>query len=578
MKKTALFLAAALALAACSNKDDAASTKAAAAPAEIPLSFAPAGTAFAFGNFEPAPQAYIDTISPILNTMKVGLVQSLERAKEVAAEEAPAEDQAKINALIDLVKERLQKPDTLASIGVSLNSLHAAYEISGAPVLRIELADPALFQTFVAEVETRAGEKLATADINGQAYWYLPVGKNIEANAAVKPRLVAAIIGKQLVVAFDPQIAELPLEQLIGLTRPAKSFVESGELQAINKQYGYKNFGSNGVIDMRRIVSLFAPTEGTSTWLSKVAQDNGNTPSAVCRTEYLGIADKVPRIVLGAKEITGKKFSMGSVLEVESKLAKELTKITAPVPGLGSDKTGIEFGMSLKIDQFAGFLQAQAAAIQAAPFECDALQPLNEQVAEMNESLAGLYAASGWLTGARASLSDFDIDNQVVKGTLVLASPNPMGLIGMAQGFLPELGRMGLTPDGKAKELQSPIVSSTLGEESQVWVAMNDKAVGLGIGVGTQAAVESAIKASPANPEPLLYYGFNGESYLKMTGDLDEDTFAETAESDSEAMANYVLWPVLQSAINFYKSVDFASTTYLLTDRGVEMDQTLTLK
>lgn len=579
MKKTALFLAVALALAACSNKDEPASPKAAAAAADIPLSFAPVNSAFALGNFEPAPQSYIDAISPMLDTMKTGFVQSLDRAKEVAADEAPEQELAKINALIDLFKERLQKPDTLASMGIKLNGLQAAYEVSGAPVLRLELADPALFKTFVAEVETRAGEKLPTAELNGQAYWHLPLGdKAAEASAAIKPRLVAAIIGKQLVVAFDPQIAELPLAQLIGLERPAKSFVDGGELQAINKQYGYQNYGTNGVVDLRRIVSLFAPAEGSTTWLSKAAQESGNTPSAVCRTEFLSIADKAPRFVLGAKEITGKKFDMGGVLEVESKIAGELKKITAPVPGLGTDKTGVEFGMSLKVDQLAGFLQAQAAAVQAAPYQCEQLQPLNQQMAELTQNLAGLYAASGWLTGARASLSEFDIENQIVKGTVVLASPNPMGLIGMAQGFLPELGQLGLTPDGKAKELQSPMVAGTMGPDSQVWVAMNDKAIGLGIGAGTQSAVESAIKASPANPEPLLYYGFSGESYLKMTGGLNEDALAQSADSDAEAMANYIMWPVLQSAINFYKSVDFVSMSYLLTDRGVEMNQTMTLK
>ncbi|MDO4724286.1 MAG: hypothetical protein Q4A97_05940 [Comamonadaceae bacterium] len=589
MKKTTLAIALAIALGACSKNEDAPEVgkqqaqPAAPAKADIPLAFAPSTTAFVAGTMEPAPQAYIDTMNGLAQHFKAGMLQSLERARQALAKEEQNEQTARANALMDLFKERLQQPDTMASLGMSLKSLSAIYEIGGAPVLRMELQDADKFKAFIADVEARAGQKLETGQLNGQAYWFMPLGEQAAqaaeaagANAAAaqpleRARLVVAIVGKHLVLALDPQHSAAPLAQLLGLERPAQSVLQAGTLTELQKAYGYKPYGGNMLVDTRRVLALF--TEGQSIYPPPANW------SEACRSEFAALAAKAPRLVFGSTEVDGKKVAVAGTLELDKPLAGELQKISAPVPGLGSAKKGIEFGFGLKIDQLAGFLQAQANAVQTAPYQCEHLLPLNEGMASLNQSMAGLYAASGWLTGARLVLSDIDIEKQLVRGMLVVASPNPMSLLGMAQGMMPELAQLGLEPNGAAKQLQSPMTAMVNGGQDPVWVAMTDKSLGLGIGADVKGDLEGALKASALSPEPLLYYRIDGQTYTNSVGKLNEQMLNSLDGNSAQAQqANDIIAPLMQSAAQVYQFIDYASVRYHFSERGLELDQIITLK
>ncbi|PAT39846.1 hypothetical protein CK623_08335 [Vandammella animalimorsus] len=589
MKKTTLAIALAVALSACSKNEDSPEVgkqqaqPAAPAKADIPLAFAPSATAFVAGAMEPAPQAYIDTINGMAQQFKVGMLQSLERARQALAQEEQNEQTARANAVMDLLKERLQQPDTLASLGMSLKSLGAVYEIGGAPVLRMELQDADKFRAFIAEVETRAGQKLETGELNGQAYWFMPLGEQAaqpaqaagadaaSAQPLERARLVTAIVGQHLVLALDPQHSAAPLAQLLGLERPAQSILQAGTLTELQKAYGYKPYGGNMLVDTRRVLALF--TEGQSIYPPPANW------SEACRSEFAALAAKAPRLVVGATEVDGKKVGVAGTLELDKPLAGELQKLSAPVPGLGSAKKGLEFGFGLKIDQLAGFLQAQANAVQTAPYQCEHLQPLNEGMASLNQSLAGLYAASGWLTGARLVLNDINIEQQLVRGMLVVASPNPMSLLGMAQGMMPELAQLGLEPNGAAKQLQSPMTAMVNGGQDPIWVAMTDKSLGLGIGADAKGDLEGALKASALSPEPLLYYRVDGETYAKSVGKFNEQMLNSLeANSAGAQQANDIMVPLMQSVAQIYQAIDYASVRYHFSERGLELDQIITFK
>ncbi|RMX08354.1 hypothetical protein D8I35_04455 [Corticibacter populi] len=602
MKKTAVFAALALALGACSKKEDAAQVK-----ADIPLAFAPADTAFVFGNLEPAPSDYVKLQERMLDTFKTGLIQSIQRASETGAELIDdAQEQQRLQSVLNLLQEKLGEKDGLQSIGVSLSGHAAGYEVLSLPVLRIELADVDKFKAFIADIETRAGQKLPTAEVDGQAYWFVasPAGSGRSSettepaeaaaagataesstpaagSSAAKPRLrgVAAIVGKHLVMTLDPQRADVPLATLLGLNKPAQSVLDAGTLQAINKQYGFKPYGGTVLIDTQRLLARFIGTEGQETWISKEAAAQGlDTTSVICRTELQAIASKAPRLVAGATELSDNKMHVAGALELEGGLAKSLTALTSPVPGLGKDHGNLEFGLGIKLDQLASFLQGQAAAIQAAPYQCESLQALNEGAGELQQNLAGLYAVAGWVSGFRANLSEFDPSSQKVTGTLLVASPNPVGLIGMVQGFVPEIAQLGLTPNGQAKELNSPMAAMATNSEEPIWVAMGEAAVGIGLGANAKDQLEKDLKASAASPAPFLYYAIDGQTYVKLLSSFDEDDFVGSASSEAEETANYIAWPLINSAAEFYKNTDFVDISYVFTERGVEFTQQLKMK
>lgn len=592
MKKTALVIALGVALTACSKKEEA-TTEAPAAPkaapaANLPLSYAPAGTAYVMGNFEPAPKTYIDTVTPMVNSIKAAVLQTIDRSLEALAQE----DEPQAQTALQWVKERLQQPETLESMGIRFNSMAAVYEIAALPVMRLELADTQRFQAFIAEIEGKLGEKIPTAEVNGQPYWHIALDRPEQAQdeqpqeatqaaqpatakptqAPTGPQLVWAVVGQHLVMSIVPSSDLAQMPRLLGLEKPARSVIDSGELAAVNKEFGYQPYGPSLLLDTRRMLALAMPEQNN--WISRQLKEDGIVIDATCKAELESIAAKAPRLMGGAKEMSQQKAVFSGLLELESKIAGDLQKIAAPVPALGSSRQGVEFGFSLNIQPLAQFLQAQSQAVQAAPYQCALLAPLNEGMAQMNQSIAGLYAVAGFASGVRVHLQELDLDTQKVRGMLLVASPNPQGLLGMAQGMMPELGKLGLLPDGQAKPLQSPLLGTISQEQDKAWLAMTDKSLGIAVGSDGQRPLEDALKATGLTPAPLVYFGADGPSYAKLQkefNDLSRSMMPPEADDLGLHQFEQLMEPLNQAAIGLYQSLRFVSSNYHFSSRGLEL-------
>src|SRR5690606_35427731 len=100
------------------------------------------------------------------------------------------------------------------------------------------------------------------------------------------------------------------------------------------------------------------------------------------------------------------------------------------------------------------------------------------------QQLAPLYMAAGFVTGMRMTLSDVRWAGQMpesVSGALVAASPNPTGLVGMAQGFLPQLASLQLRPGGEPQQLDLGPMAALVPGQSAPYIAMSEQGLGLAV-------------------------------------------------------------------------------------------------
>ncbi|KKW68866.1 hypothetical protein AAV94_02755 [Lampropedia cohaerens] len=546
---------------------------------DIPLAFAPADTAFAFGNLKQAPKDYQALNTRWVSQLGGALRDSLERARRVAAEriEDPQAKQ-RADAVLALFQERVGQPGGLASMGLDENGLFAFYEVNAVPVLRLELADPDKFSAFIEEVQQRAGLPLPQEEIDGQKYWYFDTAE-AEAPESQAPRLISAIVGKHLVLTLDVRSDQAPLTAALGLQRPEQSVVSEGVITNLNKQYGYLAGGASGFVDVKRVLADVIGEEGKDTWLStKLAQKPDWHVDASCRSELQALADKAPRFVAGATALSSKQADIHTLWEVEPTLASDLVQLAAPVPALGTERGQFVFGAGLNLSSAAALLQKQFAAVNAAPFQCAYLQGLNEMASNSAEAIGIMYAASSWINGFRLELSNIDIENAQGAGTLLVASPNPMALIGMVQTFVPEVATLGLAPGGEPKQLDTAMAQLFLGEEQTVWAAVSDKALGVAVGEENRQALQTAINAPAAEVPPLLYLGVAGSVYADLMQDLDKEDLEAFSDSEFEALFNYITWPLNMAAAELYREMDYIEVQTTLTARGVETTQSIALK
>jgi hypothetical protein len=226
---------AAAVLAACGKSQDAAN--------DLPLSYAPADTPYAYANLEPAPQAVLDQSSRQMGALWSTAFGMYDRMLQRAGK--LDERSTKIlSAVLEEVRDR-NSVDKLREIGFKPDAHIAIYGVGLVPVLRLELSDPAAFKAMIARIETKAGEKLPTATTGTQEYWHIDLDKVAAVFAVQNSHLVATLV---------PDGASDAVKQaLLGLVKPTKNLADAGALQALAKQYNYSPYGA-GYIDWVALV------------------------------------------------------------------------------------------------------------------------------------------------------------------------------------------------------------------------------------------------------------------------------------------------------------------------------------
>jgi hypothetical protein len=516
-------LASALLLAGCGGDQDTGQ----------PLAFAPADTPWLLANAEPMPAAAMDAWWKNAQQMAPFYERALESAvADIERKEPDATATKALRAVRDELRGKYSQ-EGWKSLGFTNEARSAIYGIGLVPVLRMELGDPAAFRAFVGRVEAKSGASLATGEVAGQAFWKIGGDDG-------KAMIVAAIQDKHLVLTIAPaQPSEALLRSLLGLDRPASSALDAGVLAKFDEERGYLPYGS-GWIDSQRLAALLtgerSPIE--KEFLGALGVEPGDTTlSPACKTEFAALAAAMPRLSFGYRAMDAKSMDIHYALEVAPEHGKALAALAADVPGLDGRGEGmLDVGFGLDLDAFAGFVNARAAKVAEKPFACEALVPLNEDIAKANSELANpaVFMAGAALSGIYASLSQFELGEgvPVFKGKVALGSDNPLSLLQMAGGFMPQLATLDLKPGASPVSLPAGMLPPTL---PPAHVAVSDKALALSIGEGEETTLAAFAAAAPGKPAPLLHYGFDSRGMTVFIDSMRKG--AQTALAEAEAQA-----------------------------------------
>lgn len=535
---------------------------------DAPLAFVPADTPYVYANLEPLPAAVTEQWSrrmqqywPHLFGMYDDLLQ------KAAAEKTDARAQRWIRiarVLLDELKTH-DSWDKLRQMGLKPDGHIAFYGVGVVPVLRMELGDPAAFRAEIAAIEQKTGEKLPVAETGTQEYWQIG---NEQLAAAI------AIEGTQLVVTMLPPGAGDPLKQnLLGVTRPAQNLGAAGTLQALTKQYNYSLFGT-GYVDFVRLTERFtsAPT-GTDAEFAKALGLPENTTDATCRSEYLEIARKFPRFVMGAEELSAQRMRVGAQLEVESELAQQFAAAIGAAPGTGEPGAGIlDFSIALPVLKLKNFWLKQAQSVTAKPYACASLAKLNDEfrqsAAKVDVTVPPPFSDA---IGVRATLDNFSLDTAGkapdVTGKLLFASNNPQAAMAMAQLAVRGLAKLNLGTDGKAVALPPGILPTT--SAPPLSVAMSDKAIAIAVGAIPATALENYLRAPAASEPVFLRMYFSGKLYSLIAQSFDKLEAMLPAEQHARYEQQKKMFALYEQAL---RAVEI---TLIATPGGIKLHETI---
>lgn len=522
---------------------------------DVPLAFVPADTPYVIAALEPMPEATANhfaaqaqSVWSAIFPMFDQLLTDTEHLKDEEATPEQLAERAKVRRVMKAVVDEIRGRDTpekWREVGLGTQVRSAIYGVGLLPVLRAEILDPDALRATIARVEQNAGEKLATARVGEQEVWTI----------GGEPLLgLMAIEGKHLVVTVVPAGAdEATKRRVLGLDRPAQSLADTGALADFNKARGYLPYGS-GWVDTRRLLAVLNDDPAVAA-LAKAVDEPKPALDATCRGEFDAMAAKAPRLAIGYTKFDAERLTMHMRLDLEPTLAKALAALPGALPGTNSGDALFEMAFALPVLRGRDFLVAQADAIAAAPFKCEALQPLNEEFAQMKTKIEQMIPPPlADLIGVRLTLDRLvlpganDGGKFDVSGRVLIGSNNPAFLTGLAQMTVPELQKISLAPDGKAVVIPSDVVPGGYAEGQEIHAAMGAKTLGLAIGKDQTAKLEAAVTASAATSGTMIDSNVSGDVYkllgdaFALFGDKLPDTDRAGIDMQRKLYAMYAQW------------------------------------
>jgi hypothetical protein len=504
-----------LAGAACGKKD-------AREPGAIPtgpdawVHYIPADSPLVVASLKPMPESMVTWLAegfgPLSTLLQTKLTESMAEAGDEKERAVLAELSGKLSR------------EGLAEIGVSLNPRFAAYSIGFSIAMRLELADGQRFRSFIARLEKASGQSMERGALEGVEY--LSGGDEEVA-------VVIAVPGNELIVGFMPAKARtevLPL--LLGVQRPDKSVADTGVLPKLVDKYGLSGVFP-GYFDAHALVRMLSGRGSpvSAATLAAAGADLSALATPTCQKELDSLAEIAPRFVFDYTKIQPPRLETLGVIELRGDVARDLAGVQTPVHGLGDPfktRRMFAFGIGLDLDKLLSWVGTKAKGVVAAPYQCPALTELNEAMAELDRNLGGLRASmpafAAGFRGMTVVMQDLQVGGASPTGSgyAAIGVAQPMALLDMARGYIPEMADAKIKPGGAPTAVTTGIPGL-----DPLYLTVQGSWLGGAVGKGMADQMVDALRADPPSKGPFAVFAYDYGRFLSMMqgelGEMDKD-------------------------------------------------------
>jgi hypothetical protein len=540
------------------------------------LKYIPADTPYVIASTEPLPSALADKLEPTVDEILKAYQRVLrhvmaEQLVKMSTEEGGAGDGEQFRGLMEEVLG-LMSIEGIRGAGIERESAFAFYGNGLMPVLRLELSDPALFDTAVSRIEEKAGETLLVGEAKGTHYKY--------ANAD-KVNLIIATLDDQVVITVVPaSFDEGQVALALGVKTPRKNLKKSKTLRAIGKEYGFSEY-LTGYVDTQRLAGIFAgnTTDRDDEFFAATGE---KLPAVtdVCAAEIMAMAGIAPRIVFGYSDVSPGQVESAMIVELREDIAEGLATIPAAVPGLGTDPGGLmSLGFGLNPMELGNFYEARLDAIEADPYECDKFAELQAGVAKGREALNTplppvVYNFRGFVANI-ADIQGLDFSSstapETIDASILVAVENAESLVMMAAMMDPQIAALNLLPDGKPVRLEVAQLAEFAGD---AFAALSTNALSISLGEGAETDSANMLVADSTEPAPFMSMNMDAARYYSMVG---EAMSQEPASDEEDAMPKAIRDAVRDVMILSGSMYERMSVEVRFTARGVEINSVMKL-
>lgn len=534
------------------------------------LRYIPADTPYVFALTAPLPSELTDKLEPTIDELLQAYQRILRHAMaeqlvKMSSEEDAADDAEQFRGVAEEVLS-LMSLEGIRGAGIGRDSAFALYGNGLLPVLRIELTDPDLFDAALVRIEEKAGESLLIGETDGQPYKYAEL-ENVKL-------LIATLDEQAIITAVPARFNDAQVAMALGVKKPRRNLKNSKGLRTIRKEYGFSDYFT-GFIDNERIAEIFTgKATGLDNELFAVLDYQTPDLTETCSTEIMEMVGIVPRIVFGYTEVTADIVESAMIIEMRKDIAEDLANVSAAVPGLGLDTSGLlSIGFGLNPIALREFYEARLDAMEADPFECEKFADLQAGVAKgrevLNQPIPPVVYSFRGIVANIADIKGMDLSSKTppesIDASILFAVENAESLITMAAMMDPQIAALNLLPDGKPVRLNFTQLAEIADE---AFAAMSANALSIAIGEGAENNSASMLVAESADPVPILSINMNSARYYAMVG---ETMAQESTDEDAKKMPVAVREAIRDAMMLSGSMYDRMSVDVRFTSRGVEI-------
>ena len=556
------------------------------------LTYVPADTLFFIGGLEPVPfQHAVDMMAP-----GSGWLKHADWSQQLTDEEKAKMPPAglMITSLVSEYMLIMQDPTTAASkLGIGDKFDTVAYTVGFIPVMRVKLADAAIFNALIDQAETRVGiksKKQTVGDITLRSYSFDKPG-------AEKPSDANLVIGtnqQYAVISISSKIeGDKAHNVIVGSDKPSQSLANLTVLQDIKNKYnfhpayvsyinhkeimkGLTGEGNNEfgrMLDAAIAMAEETRAEAAANQANQEGQPanpaqqppsqtakNENPLDAIrteaCRKELMTMVASWPQTVMGytKMDLDSKPKVMEARMLVESTDAafmQEMQKIRGFIPTSLQDVTQnpvFGFGLGLNIDAVSPFIVKTIQDFTSKEYKCEVLAEAKMSLLQSNPAMA-LGMMSGMVAGLQGiSATILDIDGKFdfsqqdtppdiksIDAIITISSANPQQLLMMAANMQPGMPPLQLPPDGTPIDFPAPVPMPN-GEPVKLALKGNHIVAYVG---PKSTALANSLAQDKLQANGLFAFSMDFGKYMKMVASMAEnapqtDNTKPTSMTDQE--------------------------------------------
>lgn len=473
------------------------------------FSYVPSDSPYVMGNTKSVPKPYlvkmIDLWQEIL-PQQAELMKNQQPSADTKAEKTAIHF---AQALLEELSAIKTPEDIESQWGLPTKGTSVFYGLGLMPVVRIEHLDRAKVEQLLDRLEEKSGEKMSTAELDGQSYRLIDLKDDIHLKA------ILAVTENHLVAGVmpgDQTGTDTFLPLILGTSKPESAMSQS-DFKAKLSVYQYPGYG-DGYIDIQKIAAILrGEGEGLQTASLKAFAPESNEPLQIgCNTEFnRTFFANIPRLVFGIQTLSEQEAAMEMILELSDTLVETFKKLPQSVPDIkGATDPMFAVGFGANIPELRMSIQRLIQFIIDNNQDCPKLNTakLKEVLPKLNMALNPMISG---LQSLVISLDNLETDDNgkpnmdTAAACVALEMNDPMGLVAMGASFVPSLANLNIPPDGTPVAV--PLEGIPLPIPT-IFSAIKEKRLVLAMGKEAQIRAKGAIAGGAINAKPLFWISY----------------------------------------------------------------------